>query len=65
MRRSTIWFVIAFLWLAATAIQVAAAGLRHALPAAAVTVLFLIAGFVHRRREAAAMRRPRIPAHVK
>lgn len=62
MRRSTIWFIIAALWMIDTILTWSAGTLRRALPAAGVAALFLVVGLVHRRREGAALRRPRAVA---
>jgi hypothetical protein len=51
MRRSSIWFVIAVLWLVITAIST----VRHVWPLAAlqgvIALAFFLVGFVMRRRE--------------
>lgn len=51
MRRSSIWFLIAFLWLIDTVLTVIRHGARQAVLAALVTVAFLLVGVFMRVRE--------------
>ena len=52
MRRSSIWFLIACLWLIDVLLTIARGHPRQAWLPAAVTAGFVILGIVHRSREA-------------
>ncbi|MFT4114053.1 hypothetical protein [Silvibacterium sp.] len=69
MRRSSIWFLIAFLWLIDAGISLHSGGLRRAALPGAILGIFLLVGLVHRKREEAAQaiarRRPRISGQTK
>jgi len=59
MRRSSIWFLIACLWLIDVFINIARGHGRQAWLPAAITAAFFITGIIHRSREARpAVRRP-------
>ncbi|WP_446745280.1 hypothetical protein [Silvibacterium acidisoli] len=51
MRRSSIWFLIAFLWLIDAILTAIRHGARPAVPAALVTIVFLAIGVFMRSRE--------------
>ncbi|HEX3473059.1 MAG TPA: hypothetical protein VHT28_17910 [Silvibacterium sp.] len=51
MRRSSIWFIIAILWLVDTVIRMVRGHVHQALLPALVTLVFLIVGIAHRSRE--------------
>ena len=54
MRRSTIWFLIACLWLIDVLITVTRGHARQAWLPALITGVFFAVGFIHRSREAKA-----------
>jgi hypothetical protein len=51
MRRSSVWFLIAFLWLIDAVLAAARHGVRQAIPAVLVTVVFSAVGIFMRQRE--------------
>jgi hypothetical protein len=59
MRRSSIWFVIAALWLVDAGLGVARGHAKESMLPAVVALLFVVVGVGHRRREAAMQRRVR------
>ncbi|GGH02961.1 hypothetical protein [Silvibacterium dinghuense] len=65
MRRSTIWFLIAALWLVNAGIAFGSRVPKRAILPAGIALAFAATGVLQRRREEAAMRRPRIPEQVK
>jgi hypothetical protein len=52
MRRSSIWFLIAGLWLIDVLLTVARGHVRQAWLPAVITVAFVVTGIIHRSREA-------------
>lgn len=52
MRRSSIWFLIACLWLIDVSITIARGHARQAWLPAAITAAFILTGIIHRSREA-------------
>jgi hypothetical protein len=52
MRRSSIWFLIAALWLIDVLISVARGHAREAWLPGIITLAFFITGLIHRSREA-------------
>jgi hypothetical protein len=52
MRRSSIWFLIACLWLIDVLVRIARGHARQAWLPAAITAAFFAIGFIHRGREA-------------
>jgi hypothetical protein len=59
MRRSAIWFVMAALWLIDAILSLIGRHGRQALLTAAVALVFVVAGVIHRSREAATLNRVR------
>jgi hypothetical protein len=60
MRRSSIWFLIAGLWLIDAFLTAARGHTRQAWLPAVITVAFVAAGIIHRSREANPSARKRI-----
>jgi hypothetical protein len=59
MRRSSIWFFIAGLWLIDVLLTIARGHARQAWLPAVITMAFVVTGVLHRSREAnAAARKP-------
>lgn len=61
MRPSHIWYLIAAFWLFDAALTVVRRGWRAAWLQAAIAAMFLVLGFVYRRREARATLRRKQP----
>jgi hypothetical protein len=51
MRRSSVWFIVAALWLVSTVIRVVRGHAHQAWLPALVTLAFVVVGVVHRSRE--------------
>jgi hypothetical protein len=51
MRRSSVWFIIALLWLVDTVLRVVRGNVREAWLPGVFTLIFVAVGFIHRRRE--------------
>lgn len=51
MRRSSVWFIIAFLWLIDTILGIVRGHAHQAWLPALITLIFILVGVVHRSRE--------------
>lgn len=60
MRRSSIWFLIAALWLIDAIITVARGHARQSWLPAVITLAFFVAGLIHRSREEKSIYRRRL-----
>jgi len=54
MRRSSVWFLIAALWLIDTLLGIVRGHVHQAWLPAIITLIFIVVGLIHRSREAKA-----------